>query len=48
LWFEPLYVVEETTNAIAFGIMNNCTAICLQEDYLDIISTIRAGKLAMT
>jgi chromosomal replication initiator protein len=37
LWFEPLYVVEETTNAIVFGVMNDFTAIWLQENYLDII-----------
>ncbi|MDR2779352.1 MAG: chromosomal replication initiator protein DnaA [Puniceicoccales bacterium] len=37
-WFEPLYVVEETSNAIVFGVMNDFTAIWLQENYLDVIS----------
>ncbi|MDR0693204.1 MAG: chromosomal replication initiator protein DnaA [Puniceicoccales bacterium] len=37
-WFEPLYVVEETPNAIVFGVMNDFTAIWLQENYLDIMA----------
>ncbi|MDR2737653.1 MAG: chromosomal replication initiator protein DnaA [Puniceicoccales bacterium] len=37
-WFEPLCVLEETPNSLIFGVMNDFTAIWLQENYLDIIS----------
>ncbi|MDR1433212.1 MAG: chromosomal replication initiator protein DnaA [Puniceicoccales bacterium] len=37
-WFEPLYVVEETQNSIVFGVINDFTAIWLQENYLDVMA----------
>jgi chromosomal replication initiator protein len=37
-WFEPLCVLEETANSMVFGVMNDFTAIWLQENYLDVIA----------
>jgi chromosomal replication initiator protein len=37
-WFEPLYVVEETENSIVFGVVNDFTAIWLQENYFDVLA----------
>ncbi len=37
-WFEPLYVVSETDNSIVFGVVNDFTAIWLQENYIDVLS----------
>ncbi|MDR3144325.1 MAG: chromosomal replication initiator protein DnaA [Puniceicoccales bacterium] len=36
-WFEPLCVVDETEDAIVFGVINDFTAIWLHENYLDVI-----------
>ena len=46
-WFEPLYVVSETDDSIVFGVVNDFTAIWLQENYIDVLSKrllLEAGR----
>ena len=44
-WFEPLYVVSETDDSIVFGVVNDFTAIWLQENYIDVLSRMQIEKL---